>query len=228
MENSFKLDLWLPTNDFTKKESKVIKISTKLNVENNSFLFKAVIPKYIYDYLELNEEKIPSKTMSSNTLKSLVEEIERYGKKCIELKHRENLQSEKYIAVKFNESNFQQKDSFNFASMGFRTTSSFQYFIVYKDIKLHGSLDRYNYKSDVRIGVDVKDRKWYYFGINVIEQGGFKLIKWTQEREDYLKNIQDKFVEINGKLNTFLGNLDEEKINLLMSNKNILSVGYGK
>ena len=228
MENNFKLNLWLPTNDFTKKESRAIKILTKLNIENNSFLFKAVIPKYIYDYLELNEEKIPSKAMSSNTLKSLVEEIEHYGKKCIELKHRESLQSEKYIAVKFNESNFQQKDSFNFASMGFRTTSSFQYFIVYKDIKPKGNLDRYNYKSDIRIGSEIVDKKWYYFGTNVIEQGGFKLIKWTREREDYLKNIQGKFVDINSKLNEFLGNLDEDKLNLLMSNKSILSLDYGE
>lgn len=224
MENNIKIDLYLTTKDFTKRERKSIKITTKLNTDNNIFIFKAVIPKYICEYLELNGEEVRFKTLSSPILKDLVEQIQNHGNRCIEIKDRENAKSEKYLAVKFYESNLQQKDQFNFASMGFKTTSSFQYFIVFKDIKPQGSLDRYNYKSDVRIGGEnfKNDRKWNYFGVGVIEQGSFKLIKWTQKREDYLKSIQEKFVDINTKLNDFLGNLDEEKINLLMSNKNLL------
>lgn len=229
MENTFKIDLWLPTNDFTKREKKTIKVTTKLYTENNSFSFKAVIPNYICDYLEENGEKVSAKTVSSNVLKVLVEEIEASGNRCIEIKDRENAQSEKFLAVKFSESNIKCKDDFNFASMGFKTMSTFQYFTVFKDIKPQGSLDRYNYKSDVRIdSVNSlnygKDRKWHYFGVGVIENSSFKLIKWTQEREDYFKIIQEKFVDMNTKLNEFLGNLDEDKVDLLMANKELLKL----
>lgn len=226
MEDNFKIDIYLPTNDFTKRESKSIKVTTKLYSENNSFIFKAVIPKYICDYLEFNGEAVNSKTVSSPVLSSLVESILEKGNRCLEIKDRENAKSEKYLAVCFNQSHTQERDSFNFASKGFNTKSSFQYFVVYKDIKAPNSLDRYNYKSDIRIGTENHNspRKWHYFGINTIENSNFKLIRWTQEREDYFKNIQDKFVEINNKLNEFLGNLDEDKVEFLMSNKNLLEL----
>jgi hypothetical protein len=50
----------------------------------------------------------------------------------------------------------------------------------------------------------------------------YQLIKWTQEREDYLQSVQDTLNDVNQKLEKFLGNIDENKIVELMENTTLL------
>jgi len=58
-------------------------------------------------------------------------------------------------------------------------------------------------------------------GYNQIDiEKSFDIIEWTQEREDYLTNLEAKFVELNEKIATFLGNIDDQKIESLMANTN--------
>ena len=44
----------------------------------------------------------------------------------------------------------------------------------------------------------------------------FKVVDWSQEREDFLTRIQAEFVKLNEKLETFLGDLNGKKLDELM------------
>lgn len=225
-----------------------ITVNTEFRPEVNTFIFKCSIPKYVFDavvdsdtkyfaepekpehYFETKGKKF-TQNLSADTLPALLTKLNDICLDAISVKERETAQTEKYIAIKFKQSNSSQKDNFNFASMGFLTNSSFQFFVVHKIIKSPHSLDRYNFKSNVTnraLNSPIHNKHkdgWYYFGIGVVEQ--FQLIKWTQEREDFLKDVQNKFVSMNEKLETFLGNIDDDKIMELMSNTQFL-LGDGK
>lgn len=225
-----------------------ISVNTEFKPEVNTFIFKCKIPKYVFDavvnsdnkyliepekpehYFKSNGKKF-TQNLSADTLPALLIKLNDVCLDAISVKQRETAQSEKYIAIKFKQSNSKKKDDFNFASMGFLTNSSFQFFVVHKIIKSPNSLDRYNYKSDITIRqvnspIHNKHKDgWYYYGIGVVEN--YQLIKWTQEREDFLKDVQNKFVLMNEKLETFLGDIDDDKIIELMSNAQFL-LGDGK
>jgi len=250
IKNSFKVSINLPKKDFTGFDyvASEIQINTEFRPAVNTFTFKCNIPKYIFDvvadsdikyftnppkpehYFERKDKKFTT-TLSAPTLDGLLKDLQNICSDALSTKERETAQTEKYIAIKFKQSNSSQKDNFNFASMGFLTNSSFQFFVVHKIIKSPHSLDRYNFKSNVTnraLNSPIHNKHkdgWYYFGIGVVEQ--FQLIKWTQEREDFLKDVQNKFVLMNEKLETFLGDIDDDKIIELMSNAQFL-LGDGK
>lgn len=224
-------------------ESSTLKVSTIFNPENNSFQFKLRIPTHIFDMVKDKDDKYftnPEKeyswstskkftqTISDITLSSLIEQLKEISSDATMYSNRNTEKDEKYIAIDFSNSNRQMKDNFNFADMGHLVKSSFQFFVVYKIIKSPHSLDRYNYKSKKRISggnmsfgdSNQEKRGWYYYGVDIVEQ--YQLIKWTQEREDFLTKVQNKLHSVNQTLETYLSNLDEDKIELLMKDDNKL------
>jgi hypothetical protein len=46
----------------------------------------------------------------------------------------------------------------------------------------------------------------------------YSILDWTEEREDFCKKVQEKFVKVNEELDSFLKNLDDNKMEMLMSN----------
>jgi len=48
---------------------------------------------------------------------------------------------------------------------------------------------------------------------------GFRLIKWTEEREIFLFNIQEGFIKLNKKLSEYLADLDAKKLDKLIDNQ---------
>lgn len=243
IKNSFKAKITLPKPDLTGWDYNEvdITISTEFRPEYNTFKFKCRIPKFVYDgvadsdtkYLtnppkpEYSHERKANKftqSLVSDNLTLLLANLSEVCSDAIQVKTRETAKTEKYIAITFNQSNLQKKGSFNHADMGKLTKSSFQFFPLYKAIKPKNSLDRYNYKSDKVItsnNSNLKPDGWYWYAVGEIERN-FQLIKWTQEREDFLQSIQDKFVSMNERLETFLGDIDDNKIIELMSNSQFL------
>ena len=241
IKNSIKVNIILPTKDCSKwdREKREISVSTELNIKTNIFKFRLRIPTYIFDKTKESEEKYhtnppaPEKNwekkskkftqnLSDDTLKGILKQLEVICIDSISVTDRETSESEKYIAIKFKNSHKQEKDDFNFASMGHKTASSFQFFVVYKRTGRQHIYDRFTYKSNVRIDFMNNKRKqdWFYYGNNI--ESSFQLIKWTQEREDFLKEIQDKFVKMNNDLATYLGDINDDKMIALMNNKQFL------
>lgn len=248
IKNTFKAKVTLPKKDLSGWDYNEIDINvyTEFKPEYNTFLFKCRIPKFVYDgvvdsdikYLsnppkpEFSHERRRNKftqNLSSDNLTLLLANLSEVCGDAIQVKGRETAKTEKYIAISFYQSNIGKRDSFNHADMGKLTKSSFQFFPLYKAIKPKNSLDRYNYKSDKVItnnNSNLKPDGWYWYGVGEIERN-FQLIKWTQEREDFLQSVQDRFVIMNERLETFLGDIDDNKIIELMNNSQFL-IGNGE
>jgi hypothetical protein len=250
IKNSIKVLVNFPKQDLTdwEHDKREITVTTELNPLTNNFVFKCRIPTFVFDALKDTDDKYmvtiqkpergapmgwqskPKKfvqQLSSPMLASLLDDLDTVFVDSMRVKERNTAETEKYIAVSFSQSHSQRRDSFNFASMGFNTTSSFQFFVLYKAIKNPNSLDRYNFKTREQINGNVgginnaKPDGWYWYSVGIIEKN-FKLIKWTQEREDFLTSVQTRFVEMNQKLEGFLGDIDDDKIMELMNNSQFL------
>ena len=246
IKNTFKVNVVLPKPDLTSWERlfKEITITTEFRPEVNTFIFKCRIPKYVFngvvdsdnqylsnppkpEYVHETRKKKFTQNISSTTLPSLLSTLSSICTDAIDITGRLTAKTEKYIAIRFTQNNNQMKDGFNFADMGMLTSSKFQFFTLYKAIKQKNSMDRYNFKSDKVINggslknKNIKRNGWYWYGIGSIESN-FKLIRWTQEREDFLQSVQDKFVDMNVKLESYLGDIDDEKIVSLMNNSQFL------
>ena len=46
----------------------------------------------------------------------------------------------------------------------------------------------------------------------------YSIVDWTEEREEFCKKIQQTFVNVNAELDSFLNNIDDDKMNILVSN----------
>ena len=45
----------------------------------------------------------------------------------------------------------------------------------------------------------------------------YQIIDWTQERENFLRNIEQKIIDLNTKLSNYLSNMDATKLDALIS-----------
>lgn len=140
----------------------------------------------------------------------------------------------KKIFISFTNSDAVNRNGYNYAYLGEQITSKFNFFVgfevVYK--KQNNSLGkRPKY---------IVDHAYYPDGasINFKERGGHGIVKgviyepfqgrvyerdysivdWTQEREDFLNLIYSKFQKLNIDLNTFLSNLDNNKLDEIIQN----------
>ena len=51
------------------------------------------------------------------------------------------------------------------------------------------------------------------------------VISWTQQREDFLIQLEEKFRSLSVNLNSFLSELDEDKLQSLIENAHLLQIG---
>lgn len=243
ISKTYNLEVWAPKKeDLTKQEKTELKVLSKLNIEKNTMEFSCKLPEHVFDYLKDSEEnystnplepehyyeskKKPWKNiLKATSLLHLLEEYRSYCNEASSLKEHDDAVVTKHIAIKFNNSCSIKKDMFNFASMGKLTYSSFQFFICYKDESKSG-FERRVWKSDVHVGEQRygrKGRSWFYYDSNTLSS--FKIVKWTQEREDFLQKIQDKLNSVNDELSKYLSDLDENKLEVLMEKSEFLKLG---
>lgn len=236
IKTSIKVSLRLPNKECSafENEKADLTIYQYFNSDINDMNFALHIPTYIFnklkdtseEYLTTGNKKF-TQILKSGVFKVLISDFEKICKDVILVHDRNVAQTEKYIAIKFLHNNTLERDSFNFASMGYKTSSAFQFFIVYYAFEKSNSLDRYRYKSNIYGGSNInslsnnqKNREWYWFTPGTVEK--YQLIKWTQEREDFLTQVQNKFIKVNEELDSFLGNIDDDKMNELMLNTKLL------
>lgn len=186
-------------------------------------LIKDSIPKFFVENKDLVQKdswgKYPkpfSKNIRHNVLGRAVKSYEDVINAAIQQSRALIAETVKYIAIKFVQSNLNKRDSWNHANMGSNTSAQFQWFNVYKELNPRGMTVFSNRlykvrKEDPRSASDI----WAYIGQDLIE-AKFVLIDWTKEREDYLTTVQSNYVKMNEKLESFLGNIDDKKIESLM------------
>lgn len=143
----------------------------------------------------------------------------------------------KKIFISFNHSDSHTRNDLNAAYTGRRISQGFQFFIGYEVMTAKFSgLDREvkkQYISKIYYAADGGSMRKHDTGFKEKEdlflvltnhgesvesfESRYSIIDWTEEREAFCKKIQDMFVKVNTELEDFLKNIDNNKIDALMS-----------
>lgn len=191
---------------------------------------------YSEKYLKKNVEEI----LISNVLST----IEMYSQIVINNNSRNELKKSKKIFIKFFSSNTHDRCNWTGGYKGVKVSSDFQFFVGYEveePAPLRNSINWdnkpnkpmvINYYTLIKHALGSM-AKWstngkegthleplYHSGKKEEFLNSYNVVEWTQEREDYLTDLQNKFIALNENLDSFLGNLDNEKLDLLVSNIN--------
>jgi hypothetical protein len=143
----------------------------------------------------------------------------------------------KKIFISFNHSDNQTKNNLNGAYTGRKISQSFQFFTGYEVMTKKFSkigegikkqyLSKIYYSLPGAVGhkndTEFKEKDDLYLQLNQhgesIEsfESKYSIIDWTEEREQFCKQIQDTFVKVNKELEEFLKKIDNNKMDALMS-----------
>lgn len=147
----------------------------------------------------------------------------------------------KKLIIDFKYDKYHTKNNLNGAYMGEQLNQSFRYFVGYELMtdKMSNSLEKkveknyiskifYSPKGSTLYKKDTGFKEDEDLFLTLLEKyqkvedfdNRYVIIDWTQEREDFFKNIKDKFDNLNQQLSTFINNIDDDKIEELMSNFN--------
>ncbi len=236
IEDGFKYQLRVPTKDFTTWETKDLKIN--MITKNNHLFFLLTIPQYIFEkvigteqkYLKEHTENIgfgafSKKIRFTNRLKSenfhdLLEQFNKICQDAMQVQDVIDSVRDKVILVKFTQSKSDELDSLNHATKGTKLETKFQYFVCYqRKVKdqfsdhiriVYESLEQQTYGMNKRVGYGFK----HY--MDDLDRN-FDVLKWTREREEFFKHIQESFVALNEKFSDFFSKLTDEKVEQLMT-----------
>lgn len=245
ISKTYNLNLKTPTLDLTKweRDAKKVKVVSKLNTNTNHMSFYCEMPEHVFNYLKDTEERYstnPEKSeysfetkkpfnikLKSDTLQELLNIYNLLCVEAIELKNRNEAKVNKYIAIESVSTNRPTRDDFNHAFTGNLTKLTFRYFICYKEERKEGIISHNRlWRSDRKFpedDVNTKNkRKWHYYSGNL--NNSYVIIKWTQEREDFLSNFQSKLIEFNENMEFFLSKITDDSVDNLINNQNLLKL----
>ena len=223
---------------------------SEYDAKNQEIWYTLRIPDHVYNELldtapEYTVEKGFRKSIKLSSIKMILEIYRNY---CFEILNRYEMQNqtrEKKLFVKFAHGNFKRRCDWTHGYMGESTTSDFQFFVGFKimeprhlsgeDASKHvvayytliqhkplmatSSHDRRD-ENDLKIGTKLHPLHMNTSQHRAAFEKTHAIIDWTQEREYFLTNVQNKFKDLNKYLNDFLGNLDNDKLQKLMEHTN--------
>ena len=232
-----------------KGEVKEITVTIKDVNSNGDILFEADIPQHVFDRLKNTSEGYKTKDqggtfrkkVSLSNYKYLLETIQSYCDDAEKSRELEVLDKTKKLFISFNFGNNISRHNWCGATTGNRINIGFQYFVGFKTVTQRVNLvdvDFMSMKSDKKIDFIRYESAYVEKTVGVagtykvgsiqplhydwkhkeVEQS-YKIIDWTQEREDFLKDIEDNFDKLGNRLNEFLGDLDTKKLDHLIETK---------
>jgi hypothetical protein len=182
------------------------------------------------------ENRPQTKYIELNTLSHLHSEMQGYSSQALSIAElvRDSQKSRKMIGIVFSSSENSVRDSYNFSYLGQKINTTFNWFLIYefnnssnslgaskkyytwkKVVNKNSSIIRYN-GADGIIDLESKGEKSY-----LTRKPEGVLIEWTQEREDFLTLLEQKFRNLSSNLNEFLSDLNEDKLDLLIGSSSL-------
>lgn len=234
----------LPDKDFSTWVRKPLTVRIMEDAEHHLH-FEITIPKHIYmkvlnteqqykdEYLKeshispvLNRKIKFRNKLHYELFTDLLVAIKRISNDAMQVHLVQESEKDKVIFIRFNYDHKDEVDGWNHAQMGLKQTSVFQYFICYrrvikdhfadtKTVTIYESLEpdiiytKYN-KAGYGFKNYSRNRDW---------NKEFSIIEWTPEREKFLADVEQGFIQLNTKLEKYLSNLTEKKIELLMQSR---------
>jgi len=241
-----KANIYVPDKDFSGKGNREdITVTVKEPNSDGEVIFEADIPTHVFEKLKDTADVYKTKEnggsfrkkVSLSHYKFLCESIQSYCYDSEKIQNMEKLEKQKKLFIRFDFLNRLTRDNWCGAGTGNALKTHFQYFVGYKTstmrVKIGSSFSSgeveesecVKYLSKHVMLVEGRSHKenslqplnmdWRHHEI----ENTYKIIDWTQEREDFLSEIENKFNDLGTKLNEFLGDLDNEKIDSLIENK---------
>lgn len=206
---------------------------TPITKKSKSVTYSMYIPKFLYNKCMTNlviEERPKTKYIQADTLSILHSKIESLVNMAhnIQKMEAEALNAKKVLCINFNSSEQRVRDGFNHAYTGKKISTNFNFYAAFKTDK--GKLFTF-LKLQTGIGTTEKGvggiidssligkRNWIEMSTPQV------VIDWTQEREDFLFSLENEFIKLSEKLNFFLKDLNEEKLQKLIDAPNIKLLG---
>lgn len=226
---------------------------TDFDEKSREIYYKTSIPDHIFNFLkdtapEYTEVKF-KKTLKSISISHLLETITNLSYVIYDRLNLETQTRKKKIFVRFEHSNPHTRCEWTGGYMGQKTKSMFNFFIGYEieepkeSIRMPGEeavmiknyytlicLQAMSTTSSVQRGDDTnfkEGQKLHPFYMKHERETFLKtyaILDWSQEAEDYLTNIQNKFEELNQQLSLYLSNMTNESLKQLMENSNTLKL----
>lgn len=194
---------------------------------NTDVEYSCYIPDELYNelYRMTDKDKIPYNKIIKEI--SIVRLKEKLIEHCNDLRSYMNeveqmKKNKKMLAISYESNVNTHYDDYNHGLIGDNVGFNFRYYVLYKSYNEHALVNKNTYFT--------KEKKLYNTGLNankvndgynVIQEASINnrneiLIDWTQEREDFLKNIQDSFINIKNNLDNFMSKLNDKEIDLLL------------
>lgn len=205
---------------------------------DNTIQFEYTIPKYLLDeYRSIFPEKAKNlKTfLREQAYVIIVEKIKEISYDLLDHHTFKDTHGDEVIFIKFNAKTNPYERNYDYgAGMGTSNTIYFQFF---KGYKLTTKKRRFLSSDDedyIKYSSEYKPSKFdTHFknkGITPLHadfkhkkiEDEFIIIPYTEERYNYLCNLQTAFENVVNNLNSFLKDLNTEKIDTLVSNKKML------
>lgn len=218
-------------------------------LEDTSLEFQSY-QKYLERKKELGanfraSETYLKKNIESILISGIIRELESYSYEILTIKQRDTLQKTKKLFIRFNGSENHDRCSWTGGYMGLKITTQFQFFIGYEVCERESMTISNSFSSEERPMVVnyytlIKHAtgsmaKWstnfkegtkleplYFTGGKKDFINSYQIIDWTQEREDYLTSLQERFCNLNENLRNYLESLDNVKLDALISNSQLL------
>lgn len=222
--------------DFETRSDRVMDVHmTSPGEDVTNIRFWMDIPDYIYlKCIECsNHEKRPQNNyILSSTLDGLRGRMHELGSLAegvvTAVKDLDN--SKKMLHIRFSAKETRNCDEYYGAYLGQEFRTMFNWSVVYEYKRsglFKGQTSYYAYKK-IKSGMSKDDGLVFdENGVSDLENKDVKvglghkltgiLLEWTQEREDFLKQLEVRFRSLNSDLNAFLSGIDENKLDLLIT-----------
>lgn len=216
--NDLKINILVLSKDLSNSSFKEFKV--KMVHKNDQILFEANLPGHIYDFLIENNVEVKKK-LSCNVFSVLKEMFQFYCDKVDEIVNKKELIKDKKIFVNFDYSKTADRHEWCGADMGNKILTNFQFFIGYKTVEKNvkrsfesETIDKityYSYYKNRTNGRNHKDGKLQplHYEWKSSELNRFTILDWTQEREDFLRSIENQFIKLGQNLKDYLSDIDE-------------------
>jgi len=239
--SKIKTNIYVPDKNFSGEGStKEITVTMKEPDKKGNVLFEANIPQHVFDKLKNTSEEYKTKEeggkfrkkVSLPIYKYVCESIQNYCYDAEKIEEMKNLNKQKKIFINFSSNNKKTRDNWCGASTGNSLNIHFQFFVGYKTSTVRRR--HFEEKDSECIRYLSEHTQLFEGGPGAYKKGTlqplnmdwdhkkvenkYTIIDWTQEREKYLKEIEEKFNELGIKLNQFLGDLSGEKLDNLIEN----------
>lgn len=238
----FKHKKLIPDLSFKTYVEKEISIKMHEPDKDQNIYFEGKIPDHVFEKLKNSAEEYKTKESGGNfkqkiyslTYKGILNKLSDICCAAMNKQKDEDSPLEKKIFVKFNFESRATRDEWVGAGTGNRLNISFQHFIGYKRTTEINDLlgekkTRITYLSEYvnlakHLITETKYREGSIQPLHMDKrhkdiENSYQILDWSQEREDFLKDIEQKFNSLGNKLFEFFGQLDNEKLDILIEQK---------